>query len=199
MGEFIQRMIAESGYAGIALLMFIETVFPPVPSEVIMAISGLEAAEGTFSLAGAIAAGTAGAMAGNIFWFVLARKIGIHRFDPFIRRWGRWLTMSLGDIEKGQKWFDLHGGPFVMFARMLPTLRSLISVPAGLMEMNFKRFVIYSTIGTAGWTAMLGYAGFKLGQNYDDVEHLIGPVSTAVIVVLAIGYLWRVITWKPHA
>jgi membrane protein DedA with SNARE-associated domain len=199
MGEWVQQLIAESGYLGIAFLMFLETVFPPIPSEVIMSFAGLEAAKGGFSLIGAIAAGTTGAMFGNVFWYLLAKQIGIHRFDPIVRRFGRWLTVSLGDIEKAHKWFDQHGAAFVLFGRMLPTLRSLISVPAGFMEMNFQRFVIYSTIGTAGWTALLAVAGYKLGQDYAEIEAYVGPVGTAVIVLCVAGYLWRVITWKPHA
>ncbi len=198
MGEWVQQLIAETGYLGIAFLMFLETVFPPIPSEIIMSFSGLEAAKGTFSLVGAIAAGTTGAMFGNIFWYLVAKQIGIARFEPIIRRFGRWLTVSMGDIAKAHKWFDRHGPAVVLFGRMLPTLRSLISVPAGFMEMNFRQFVIYSTIGTAGWTALLAIAGYKLGQDYAEIEAYIGPVGTAVIVVCVVGYLWRVITWKPH-
>lgn len=196
MSEFVSRLIAENGYLGVGLLMFLETIFPPIPSEVIMALAGLQVAKGEMSLVGVVAVGTAGAMAGNIVWYALARAIGVDRFRPLVRRWGRWLTLSLADIDKGHSWFDTYGGPFVMFARMLPTLRSLVSVPAGLVAMNFRTFAIYSAFGTAGWTALLAFAGMKLGQNYAEVEAFIGPVSTAIVVTLAAGYVWRVITWK---
>lgn len=196
MSDFVLNLVADGGYLGIMLLMCLETVFPPIPSELIMTLGGFEVAEGRLGLVGVIAAGTAGAMAGNIFWYWVAVVIGIDRFRPLVRRWGRWITLSVRDLDRGHDWFETHGGPVVLFGRMLPTLRSLVSVPAGLMRMTFRRFVIYSTIGTAGWSAMLATAGYKLGESV-DVDALAGPLSTAVIVVLLAGYVWRVATWKP--
>ncbi len=142
-------------------------------------------------------AGTGGAMMGNLFWYLVARVIGIDRFRPFIERWGRWLTMHWAEVERGQKMFATYGAAFVFFGRLLPTIRSLISVPAGLLKLRLSTFLIWSTIGTAGWTALLAIAGYELGQRFDEVETVIGPLSTAIIVVIVLGYLWRLVTWKP--
>ena len=197
MSDWIIRLIEQAGYLGVAFLMFLETVFPPIPSEVIMPIAGLGAARGDMTLWGVIVAGTGGAMMGNLFWYLVARVIGIDRFRPFIERWGRWLTMDWAEVERGQKMFATYGAAFVFFGRLLPTIRSLISVPAGLLKLRLSTFLIWSTIGTAGWTALLAVAGYELGQRFDEVETVIGPLSTAIIVVIVLGYLWRLVTWKP--
>ena len=197
MSDWVIELIRQSGYLGVAFLMFLETVFPPIPSEVIMSIAGVEAGQGRLNLYGVIACGTAGAMLGNILWYLFARALGIQRLKPFIDRWGRWVTMDWKEVERAQKWFDHSGTFFVFLGRMLPTIRSLVSVPAGLLKMRFKRFFIASTIGTAGWTTLLAVAGFKLGQDYADIDKIIGPASTAILVVMLTAYVWRVIRWKP--
>ncbi|WP_205480993.1 VTT domain-containing protein [Sphingomonas arenae] len=198
MADWVIRLIEQSGYLGVAFLMFLETVFPPIPSEVIMPVAGVAASQGRMSLGWVIASGTAGAMLGNIVWYLAARALGIIRLRPFIDKHGRWLTMSWRDVERAEHWFRLHGTFFVFLGRMLPTVRSLVSVPAGLLKMRFKSFFIASTIGTAGWTAMLATAGYQLRENFGDVDRFVGPVSNAVIITLVIGYLWRVWRYKPH-
>jgi len=197
--DWVIRLIEQSGYFGIAVLMFLETVFPPIPSEVIMPVAGLEAAKGEMLLWAVIASGTGGAMLGNYAWYLLARTIGIDRFKPLIDRWGRWLTIDWPEIERADRLFERHGAAFVFFGRMLPTLRSLISIPAGLLRMNPARFVFWSTIGTAGWTALLATAGYVLGRHYAEIETWIGPVSTAIVVLIGGGYVWRVLTWRPKS
>lgn len=196
MTDWIVRLIEQSGYLGVGFLMFLETVFPPIPSEVIMSIAGVAAGQGKLSYVWVVASGTAGAMLGNIFWYLAARALGIQRLEPFIHRWGRWITMTWAEVQRSQKWFDQHGTFFVFLGRMLPTVRSLVSVPAGLLKMSFRRFLWASTLGTAGWTAILAGAGYKLGENYGEVDKILGPASTAIIVVLVAGYIYRVWTHK---
>lgn len=198
MTDWITNLVEQSGYLGVAFLMFLETVFPPIPSEIIMPLAGLHAARGEMSLAGVIASGTAGAMLGNYFWYLAARVIGIERFKPLINRYGRWLTLDWHEIQRAEKLFGQYGSAFVFFGRMLPTLRSLISIPAGLLHMRLWTFVIWSTIGTAGWTALLATAGWTLGRNFDRIDDFVGPVSLAVIAVITGVYLWRVMFWKPN-
>jgi len=198
-GDWVRELIEQSGYLGVAFLMFAETVFPPIPSEIIMSIAGLQAARGTMTLWGAIVAGTVGAMFGNTFWYLLARALGLHRFKPIIDRFGRWLTMDWAEVQRGERWFRSHGPAFVFFGRLLPTIRSLVSIPAGLLKMSLSRFLVWSTLGTAGWTALLAGAGWTLGQRYQEVDHYLGPLSTAIIVLLGLWYLWRVFTWKPNS
>jgi membrane protein DedA with SNARE-associated domain len=194
--DWIVRLIEQSGYLGVGFLMFLETVFPPIPSEIIMSLSGVAAGQGKLSLGWVIAAGTTGAMLGNILWYLAARALGILRLKPIVMRWGRWLTMSWGEVLRAERWFATHGTLFVFLGRMLPTVRSLVSIPAGLLKMRFKSFFIASTIGTAAWTAALAFAGFKLGQNYQDIDHLLGPLSNGVLVLLVIGYVYRVWTHR---
>ena len=198
MDDWIIRLVDQGGYWGVALLMFLETVFPPVPSEVIMTVAGVSASRGNMTFAGVVGAGTAGAMLGNYLWFWLAIKFGSDRLHRFADRYGRWLTLNWNEIERGQELFRKHGSIIILVARMLPTLRSLISIPAGIFGMSHRRFLVYSTIGTAGWSAALAGAGYALGSQFEDVEKILGPLSTAVIVLIVLGYIWRLIRWKPE-
>ena len=198
MDDWIIRLVDQGGYWGVALLMFLETVFPPVPSEVIMTVAGVSASRGNMALAGVVGAGTAGAMLGNYLWFWLAIKFGSDRLHRFADRYGRWLTLNWKEIERGQELFRKHGSIIILVARMLPTLRSLISIPAGIFGMSHRRFLVYSTIGTAGWSAALAGAGYALGSQFEDVEKILGPLSTAVIILIVLGYIWRLIRWKPE-
>ena len=197
MGDWIVRLIEQSGYLGIGFLMFLETVFPPIPSEVIMPIAGVAAAQGKLGIGGVIASGTAGAMLGNIFWYLAARALGVERLKPFVARYGRWLTLDWKEIERAERWFARFGTFFVFMGRLLPTVRSLVSVPAGLLRMRFKSFVVASTVGTAGWTTILAMAGYQLQQNVADVDKIIGPISNAILAVLAAGYLLRLWRFRP--
>ena len=196
MSDWIVRLIEQSGYLGVAFLMFLETVFPPIPSEVIMSIAGVAAGQGKLHYGLVVAAGTAGAMLGNILWYLAARALGIVRLKPIINRWGRWITMNWTEVQRAERWFASHGIFFVFVGRLLPTVRSLVSVPAGLLKMRFRDFLIASTLGTAGWTALLAGAGYKLGQNYGEIDKILGPASTAIMVVLAAGYIYRVWTHR---
>lgn len=161
-----------------------------------MSVAGIAAAQGKMHYGLVVASGTAGAMLGNIFWYLAARALGVHRLKPLIDRYGRWLTLNWSDIERAERWMRVNGVFLVFLGRMLPTIRSLISIPAGLLRMRFKSFLIASTIGTAGWTALLAGAGYKLGANVEEIERFIGPVSSAIVVVLAAAYVWRLATYR---
>jgi membrane protein DedA with SNARE-associated domain len=199
MTDFIFRMIEWGGYFGVALLMFLETVFPPIPSEVIMPLAGVVAARGHLSLPLVIASGTAGAMLGNIVWYMLAHALGMTRFKPLITRFGRWLTLDWTEIERADRLFEKHGGTIVFIGRMLPTVRSLVSVPAGLLRMKLLPFLLWSTLGSAIWTAGLAIAGWVLGHEFAQIETVLGPLSMIVIGGVVLWYLYRVITWRPSA
>jgi membrane protein DedA with SNARE-associated domain len=197
MEDWIIRLVEATGYWGVALLMLLETIFPPMPSEVIMTVAGLSAARGNMTLSGTIAAGTAGAMLGNWIWYWLAIRFGEKRLHIVIDKYSRWLTLDWHEVERGEALFRKHGSIIVLVARMLPTFRSLISVPAGLFGMSLRRFLVFSTIGTAGWSAALAGAGYFLGSQFDDVEKIIGPLSTLVIAGIVLSYFWRLWRWKP--
>ena len=196
MSEWIANLIEQTGYLGIAFLMFLETVFPPIPSEVIMPNAGVAAAQGRLTLAGVIASGTAGAMFGNLFWYLAARVIGLHRFRPFIERHGRWLTLDWGDIEKAEGLFGRFGPALVGIGRLLPTIRSVVSIPAGLLRMRLRNFLIWSTLGTALWSSALAVAGYALGKQFEDINKILGPLSMAIIVFIVVAYVWRQLTWR---
>lgn len=199
MTDWVIRLIDATGYGGVFLLMLLETVFPPIPSEVIMPVAGLRAANGPMHLAGVIASGTAGAMAGNLAWYLLARRIGLARFKRFIDRYGRWLTLDWGDVEKVQRAFHRFGGAIVFFARMTPNLRTFVSVPAGLTEMGLLTFLFWSTVGTAVWSGALAAAGYWLGIRFGEIEQIVGPVSSLIVAAIVLFYLWRQLTWSRRA
>lgn len=196
MDDWIIHLVNDTGYWGVGLLMFLETVFPPVPSEVIMTVAGVSVARGNMTFTGVVTSGTAGAMLGNYLWFLLAIKFGKERLQRFLEKHGRWLTLHWTEVERGQNMFAKYGSTIVMIARMLPTFRSLISIPAGIFKMSHRRFLVFSALGTAGWSAALAGAGYALGSQFKDVEKILGPLSTAVIALIVIGYLWRLFRWK---
>lgn len=199
MEDWIIRLVDWAGYWGVAALMLLETVFPPVPSEVIMTVAGVSAARGNMTLEGTILAGTAGAMLGNWFWYWLAIKFGEARMHVFIDKYSRWLTLDWDEVERGERLFAKYGSIIVLVARMIPTLRSLISIPAGIFKMPLGRFLAFSTIGTLGWSAALAGVGYFLGSQFGEVEEWLGPLSTLVIAAIVITYLWRVVTWRTKS
>jgi membrane protein DedA with SNARE-associated domain len=150
------------------------------------------------TLWGVVLSGTAGAMFGNLFWYLLARVIGIDRFRPFIEQHGRWLTLDWYDVEKAERLFGRFGGIVVGIGRMLPTIRSVVSIPAGLLHMRLKTFLIWSTVGTAGWSSALAVAGYILGQQFREIEKVVGPLSIIIIGLIVAAYLWRQITWRKR-
>jgi len=198
MADWVIRLIEQSGYWGVAFLMFLETIFPPIPSEVIMPIAGVAAADGQMTLGGVIASGTAGAMAGNFVWYLVARWIGLSRFRPFLEKHGRWLTLDWYEVGRVRKLFGGFGGLIVGIGRMMPRIRSVISIPAGLVHMQVVKFLLWSTAGTAAWSALLALAGYFLKQQFADIERILGPLSSAIIILIVLGYVWRQITWNKR-
>ena len=198
MAEWIEGLLEQWGYLGIALLMLIENVFPPIPSELIMPLAGYAANRGDQNLALVIAAGTLGSLAGATFWYYVAHWIGAKRLRAFAGRHGRWITLSPADLDRVDRWFDRHCAWAVLLGRMVPGVRTLISVPAGLFGMSLRRFLVYSGIGTLAWTAALAGAGYALGAQHDVVGRWLGPASNFVFAIIVAVYLYRVATWKPH-
>lgn len=196
--DWIVDVIHQGGYLGVAALMFAENIFPPIPSEVVMPVAGLAASRGDLALGAVIAAGTAGALAGQLFWYWLGYRIGEEGLKAFAARHGRWITMTPRDIDRADAWFDRHGAKAVFIGRMIPGVRTLISLPAGLSEMPLRRFLVSSAIGTTAWTAALASAGYTLGEQFEGVSTRIGPVSTGVLLGVAGWYLYRVLTFTPR-
>ncbi len=196
MMAWLTELIERGGYAGIVLLTFIETIFPPIPSEVFMPMAGFVAARGTLSLAGVIVAGTLGSLAGATLWYGLGRAIGLHRLRDFAVRHGRWLTLHPDDIDRSTEWFARYGAAVVLFGRMVPAIRSIVSIPAGIAHMPIGRFLLFSGLGSLIWTTLLMVAGYRLGRHFGDVAHWAGPVTNIVIAGLVIVYLWRLVSYR---
>lgn len=198
MFDWVLTVIESWGYPGIFLLMLGENVFPPIPSEVIMPLTGYLCGTGALSLVPAVLAGTAGSVAGTSLWYLLGRRIGAAALKRWAARHGRLMTVSPSDIDAAQGWFDRHGGKAVLLGRMIPTIRTLISVPAGIARMSWGRFLMLTTLGSLAWTGLLTGAGYLLESQYDRVGNVLDPVSKLVVVVVVAVYLYRVATWRPH-
>lgn len=196
MSEWIASVITAWGPLGVAFLMFLENVFPPIPSEVILPLAGVEAGRQGLSVVTMILAATAGSLAGLTVWYYAAAVFGKRRLLALVDRFGRILTMTEADIAKVEGWFARWGMLAVFFGRLVPTVRTLISVPAGFVAMPIGRFLLYSAAGSLLWSGALVLAGLWLGAQGGLIESLLGPVSDAVLVLIVAIWLWRVITFR---
>jgi membrane protein DedA with SNARE-associated domain len=194
--DWIVSLIDKAGYVGIALLMLLENVFPPIPSEVIMPLAGFSAAKGTLSFAGVVISGTVGSLAGAYFWFLIGRWIGPKRLKQFAGRHGRWLTLHPDEVERARAFFAQYQIVALFLGRLIPAIRSLISVPAGVNCIPTSTFLLWSSLGTALWTLLLASAGYLLQSQYERVSEWLNPVSNVVVAGLAVWYLYRVIRFR---
>ncbi|PCD03127.1 alkaline phosphatase [Sphingomonas spermidinifaciens] len=199
MTDRLIELVGAWGYLGIAIAMFLENVFPPIPSEVIMGLTGMAVADGKLGFVEAVTAGTIGAVLGNWVWYWIGRVVGYARFKPLIDRFGRWLTLDWAEVEKIVGIFTRYDRAIVFWARFLPTVRTMISLPAGMLRMSQVKFLFWTTLGTAIWNAVLIGAGYILKNEFGQFERYYGPVAIVLMVAVVILYLYRVFTWKPQA
>ena len=193
MADWVISTIQQLGYAGIALLMLAENLFPPLPSELIMPFAGFVAARGELSPVGVVAAGTLGSLLGALPWYWLGRKVGSERLRELAQRHGRWLAVTPHEIDRGKDLFEKRGPAVLVLGRLVPALRTVVALPAGLARMPFWKFVAWSLVGAALWTALLTLAGFLLESQYERISRWLNPVSTVVFAAIAIAYVVRVI------
>ena len=198
MNELIVRLIEQGGYLGIFVLMVIENVFPPIPSEVIMGLGGVAVARGTMSFWPLLAVGTLGSTLGNYVWFLAGDKWGYRRLQPLVDRWGRWLTLEWHDIERATAFFQRHGQWIVFALRFSPFLRTIISLPAGLTHMNHWRFLAFTFAGAAVWNAALIKGGQFLARFMESSTLVVDLIVFGGLGLALAGYLYRVLTWKPR-
>jgi len=194
MVEFSTNLIASGGLIGVFLLMVLENLFPPIPSEVIMPLAGFTAARGQMSILGVLVAGTLGSVAGNAVWFEIARAFGITRTNRLVERYGRWVGLGMAEVGKAEVALRRNGPVTVFLARFMPGIRTAISVPAGLVELPRGVFYLWTTLGTAIWTSGLALGGYILEDQFHLVEAWAGPIGLAVLgaTVVAIGWhFWR--------
>jgi len=193
--DWITNIISSLGYVGIALLMFLENLFPPIPSELIMPLAGFTVTQGKLDLQIVILAGTLGSVLGALPWYYVGKLVSEERLRNWINKHGKWLTLSTSDIDKSKNWMRKYGKAVIFFGRLVPGIRTFISVPAGLDQMPLIPFILYSFGGSLLWTAILAYAGFVLGQNFQLVEKYVGPLSgiiiAAIIIFVIISFIRR--------
>ncbi|MCL6638805.1 MAG: DedA family protein [Firmicutes bacterium] len=186
----VTAVIAAMGYWGLGIGMAIESANIPLPSEVILPFGGYLVSTGRLEFWGVVLAGTAGGTAGSaISWF-----IGFKGGRPFLLRYGRYVGFSISHLELAERWFERYGEATVFFTRLMPVVRTFISLPAGIAGMDFKKFLVYTFLGSLPWSILLTYAGLKLGQNWQAVKpwfHRMDVAVAAVILGVAAYYLLR--------
>ena len=191
--NWVLDVVRGMGPGGVALLMFLENLFPPLPSEVIMPLAGYLSARGEAPFWAMVGAGTAGSVAGAGFWYAVGRAVTHERLAAWVGAHGTWMAMTPADVDGAAAWFGRHGFRSVLLGRMVPVVRTMISVPAGFTRMPLGTFLALSTIGSAVWTLGLAWAGRLLGSRFSQVEQWIGPVSSAIVVGAALWYVYRVL------
>jgi membrane protein DedA with SNARE-associated domain len=191
MFEWIRSTIESLGYFGVAALTLLENVFPPIPSELVIPMAGFVAAEGRFRLDVMIAAASCGSLAGATFWYAVGRTVGEQRLRQWIAVHGKWVALGPHDIDRAQNWFHRHGAASVCLGRVVPGVRTFVSIPAGVARMPIGRFMLYSSIGTLIWTTVLAIAGRVLQSNFGVVGAHINVVSNTVIGAFVLLMLIR--------
>jgi membrane protein DedA with SNARE-associated domain len=181
------EMVAAGGVPGVFLLMVLENLFPPMPSEVIMPLAGFAAAQGRMPLSGVLLAGVAGSVTGNAAWFELARAVGSERMHRLAARFGRWVGLGPEEVRKGEAALRRHGPAAVFLARMMSGIRTAISIPAGLVELPRRVFYVWMALGTLLWTGGLALAGWALEDRFHLVEDWAGPIGFGVMAVVLGG------------
>lgn len=192
--QWVTDVIDALGYPGVAFLVALENVFPPIPSEVVLPLSGFVAGRGDASLLIMIVAATIGSVVGALILYGLAAWIGPTNLHRFVGRWGRWFQVKPDDLGRAEAWFDRRANTAVLVGRCVPLIRSIVSIPAGFRRMPLVPFVVNTTIGSLVWNTALIGAGALLGDRWESVGDYIGILQWVVIVVivgLVAWFLWR--------
>ncbi len=191
LATWVSDVIQSFGYAGVALLMLAENLFPPIPSEVILPLTGFLVDRGELGFVPTLLVATAGSLTGALALYALGRWGG----RGLILRYGRVLRVKESDLDRAEDWFDRYVGAVVLFGRMVPGLRSLVSTPAGLSEMPLSRFVLLTALGSGVWNTLLIGSGWLLGENWSQIAGVVGSVSDAALALLAIAAVVAVCIW----
>jgi membrane protein DedA with SNARE-associated domain len=185
----MEGWVTDYGYAAIFLLMLAESACIPFPSEVTMLVGGFYVTEGTLDFFWVVAAGVLGNMCGSWIAYAIGRKAG----RSFLDRYGRYVLIRSHDIDKAEIWWEKHGEAATFFGRLLPVIRTFISLPAGIAKMPFGRFTLYTFLGVIPWTVSLAWLGVVVGDNWEHVAHLFDlPTLIIAAVVMLIAAVWYV-------
>ncbi len=185
--ELIGNAVAANqwmGYFAIFVAMFLENLFPPIPSELIMPLGGFYVHQGQLEFFPVVLAGLFGTLLGAFPWYYLGRLVNEERLEGWLRTHGRWIGISPDELARTRRWFSRYGSLLVFWGRLVPGIRTLISVPAGIELMPMTPFLIWTTAGSFIWTLILTLAGFALGEGYNSVELWIEPVAKSVKILL---------------
>ena len=196
--EFVQSLILQIGYPGVAIVMFLENVFPPIPSEVVMPFAGFLVGRGELSFVGIWIAGTLGAVLGAVVLYYIGMWFGDAVIRNFLRRYGKWIMTSEADYDRALKIFEKYGNVVVFFGRLIPLVRSIISLPAGANHMPLPRFLLFTTLGAAIWTGALAYAGVVLGENWEEIIGFIDQYQDLTVIVLVVLVVLVVGGWFAY-
>ena len=190
--EWVTDVIDALGYLGVAFLVALESVFPPIPSEVVLPLAGFVAGRGDASLPGMILAATIGSVVGAWVLYGLSAWIGPIRLRRFVLRYGKWFGVKERDLDRAEAWFDKRATAAVLLGRCVPLVRSIVSVPAGFRRMNLGTFVLYTVIGSAVWNTALVTAGYLLREQWHDVEPVLDTVQYIVVAAIIVAIGWFV-------
>jgi membrane protein DedA with SNARE-associated domain len=194
MTDWVTSVIDALGYIGVAVLVALESVFPPIPSEVVLPLAGFSAGRGDASLPGMVAAATAGSVVGAWVLYGISAAVGPVRLRRFVVRSGRWFRIGPEDLDRAEAWFDRRADAAVLVGRCAPLIRSLISVPAGFRHMPLVRFTAYTALGSLVWNVALISAGAVLGDRWHEVGDVVGLLQA--LVILALGGFVALLVWR---
>ncbi|NNV07278.1 DedA family protein [Geobacillus sp. C56-T2] len=197
MQAWITDFMEQFGYIGIFFMIALENIFPPIPSEVILPFGGFMTTYTTLTVPGVIAAATAGSVVGALVLYGIGRLLSVERLERIVDRWGGWLRVKPEDIDKANRTFQRYGVWAVFVGRMIPLVRSLISIPAGMAKMNIWLFFWLSVLGTLIWNTILISIGAALGESWGKVSEVIGMYAEVVyILIAAVIVVGAIRVWK---
>lgn len=192
--DWATSVVEALGPIGVAALVTIENLFPPIPSEIVLPLAGFVAATGDSNVVVMIAAATVGSMAGAYLLYGIAAAIGPVRLRTLVTRYGKWLSLTVDDLDRSEGWFDRYANRAVLICRCIPLMRSLISIPAGLRRSPLLPFSVYTLIGSLVWNTALIVAGYLLGDNWKSAERPLELMQNAVLVLIGVAVVWFV--WR---
>ena len=187
LATWVQDVIEQLGYLGVALLVVLENVFPPIPSEIVLPFAGFVAQRGSDSVVLMILAATVGSVIGALIMYWIAAVIGDERLHAFTRKFGKWVQIREADLTRAEEWFDRHAMSAVLVGRCVPLIRSVVSIPAGFRRMKLVPYIAYTFLGSLVWNIALVGAGAVLGENWERVEPVVATFQWIVIVVILAG------------
>lgn len=183
---WMEQIIITLGYTGIAIVMFLECLFPPIPSELLMPFAGFMASQGHFSFSGILLAGTIGSLLGALALYYLGQYAGEPLIRTFLRRYGRYLLVAEHDFNRSLDFFERYSESIVFLGRFIPLIRSLISIPAGVNRMSLGRFVLFTALGSGLWNGLMGYIGVILGENWQEILVFVKQYELFMLIALVV-------------